>query len=103
MALTTQILSRNGTIDPRELEHLCRMPRAAAPPPLSDDLARWMSEGQWAALAPLAQLPAFAALHKDLEKSCDDWERWAASEAPEATPMPGVCVAGWRLQWGGFR
>lgn len=48
-----------------------------------------MSEAQWAALVPLAQLPAFAGLPKDFEKNCDDWERWAGSEAPESTPLPG--------------
>lgn len=26
---------------------------------------------------------------QDVEKSCEDWQRWAESEAPEATPMPG--------------
>lgn len=66
-----------------------RWPRAAPVPPLSDELARWMSEAQWAALVPLAQLPAFAGLPKDFEKNCDDWERWAGSEAPESTPLPG--------------
>ena len=80
---------QDGTIDAKEFEHLCRWPRSPTPPPLSDDLARWMGEAQWAALVPLAQLPAFAALLKDVEKNGDDWERWAASEAPESAPMPG--------------
>lgn len=66
-----------------------RWPRATSAPPLSDELARWMSEAQWAAVVSLAQLPAFSGLAKDLEKSCDDWERWAGSEAPERMQMPG--------------
>jgi dynein heavy chain len=56
---------------------------------MSEDLSRWMTEAQWAALVPLAQLPAFSGLLKDVEKSCEEWERWAAGEAPEAAPMPG--------------
>ncbi|EFN60095.1 hypothetical protein CHLNCDRAFT_133411 [Chlorella variabilis] len=88
--LTTQILLKNGTIDGKELEHLCRWPRAATPPPMSEELSQWMSEGQWAALAPLAQqLPAFGGLLKDLEKNGEEWEKWAAGDAPESVPMPG--------------
>lgn len=26
---------------------------------------------------------------QDVEKSADDWQRWAEAEAPESTPMPG--------------
>ena len=81
---------QSGAVDARELEHLCRWPRAAAPPALSDELAHWVGEAQWAALAALAQLPVFGGLLKDLEKSGEEWEKWAASEAPEAAPLPGA-------------
>ncbi|KAI3429649.1 hypothetical protein D9Q98_005734 [Chlorella vulgaris] len=87
--LTTQILLKSGSIDARELEHLCRWPRAAAPPPPSDELGQWMSEASMAALAPLAQLPAFGGLLKDLEKRADEWGQWAAGDSPETDPMPG--------------
>lgn len=137
--------AQSGTIDPRELEHLLRWPRAAAPPPMSDELQAWMGEAQWAGLASLAQLSTFAGLVKvrgrgggvcigsvgqmaygqpwlwthcswslpvngclcrhhpilqDVEKSCEDWQRWAESEAPEATPMPGEgCGVHLRRRW----
>lgn len=78
---------------------MCRWPRAAAPPPMSDDLARWLGEGQWAALVSLSQqLPAFSGLAKDLEKSGDEWEKWAAGEAAEHAPLPGG--SWWGCWWG---
>lgn len=80
-------------MDARELDHLCRWPRTTSTMPLGDDLARWVTEAQWAALVPLAQLPAFAGLLRDLEKSCDDWEKWAAGDAPESAFMPGEAAA----------
>jgi hypothetical protein len=59
---------------------------------MSEELAGWLSEGQWAALVPLAQqLPAFAGLLKDLERNGDDWCQWVA--APEDEPMPGALAA----------
>ena len=41
-------------------------PASAAPPPITDELSRWMSEAQWAAVDALASsgLPGFASLSK---------------------------------------
>lgn len=36
----------------------------------------------------LMRLP-HAVLAQDVEKSADDWQRWAEAEAPESAPMPG--------------
>jgi hypothetical protein len=66
--LTFSILSKAGAIDAAEYEALCKGSRSAAPPPITDDLSRWMSEGQWAGLDALAALQPFAALPKDMEK-----------------------------------
>lgn len=55
--LAFQVLLRAGRIDPVEYEALVRGGRSAAPPAISDDLSRWMSEAQWAAVDALAAVP----------------------------------------------
>lgn len=60
-------------IDPSEYEALVKAMRNPSPPPITDDLSRWMSEGQWSALEVLTTLPCFAHLAKDMEKNSDDW------------------------------
>eukprot|EP00879_Flechtneria_rotunda_P021343 GHRR01022494.1.p1 GENE.GHRR01022494.1~~GHRR01022494.1.p1 ORF type:complete len:925 (+),score=321.59 GHRR01022494.1:1101-3875(+) len=87
--LTFQILLRSGRIDSVEYDALCKGARSAQPPPITDDLSRWMSEGQWAAVDALTTVPGFGSLAKDLEKSSDDWLNWCNNEAPERVAMPG--------------
>lgn len=55
--LTFQILLRSGKVDAAEYDALCRGARSAAPPPITDDLSRWMSEGQWSAVDALTTVP----------------------------------------------
>jgi dynein heavy chain len=55
--LTFQILLRGGKVDPQEYEALCKGARSPAPPLITDDLSRWMNEGQWAAVDALAAVP----------------------------------------------
>eukprot|EP00983_Pelagomonas_calceolata_P100995 1158640-Pelagomonas_calceolata.AAC.9 len=60
-------------IDASEYEALCKAMRNPNPPPITDDLSRWMSESQWSALDVLTTLPSFTNLAKDMEKNSDDW------------------------------
>ncbi|KAI8464229.1 MAG: flagellar alpha dynein [Monoraphidium minutum] len=78
-------------IDAAEYDALCKGARSPAPPPITDDLSRWMTEGQWAAVDALAGsgVPGFASLAKDLEKASEEWSGWCLTEAPERAPMPG--------------
>eukprot|EP00882_Tetradesmus_deserticola_P031602 GHRQ01035743.1.p1 GENE.GHRQ01035743.1~~GHRQ01035743.1.p1 ORF type:complete len:128 (-),score=55.55 GHRQ01035743.1:242-625(-) len=55
--LSFQILLRGGKVDPQEYEALCKGARSPAPPLITDDLSRWMIEGQWAAVDALAAVP----------------------------------------------
>lgn len=55
--LTFQILLREGKVDVAEYEALCKGARSTAPLPITDDLSRWMIEGQWAAVDALAGVP----------------------------------------------
>jgi dynein heavy chain len=71
--LTFTILLRSQAIDSTEYEALCRGLRNPSPPPITDDLSRWMSESQWASLDVLTAMPAYASLAKDMEKNSDDW------------------------------
>ncbi|KIY98975.1 dynein heavy chain, partial [Monoraphidium neglectum] len=89
--LTFNIGLRNGTIDAAEYEALCKGARSTSPPPITDELSRWMTEGQWAAVDALATsgVPGFASLTKDLEKASEEWSAWCLSEAPERALMPG--------------
>eukprot|EP00878_Enallax_costatus_P012531 GHUV01013087.1.p1 GENE.GHUV01013087.1~~GHUV01013087.1.p1 ORF type:complete len:2750 (+),score=1040.15 GHUV01013087.1:633-8882(+) len=87
--LTFQIMLREGKIDAAEYDALCKGARSPAPPPITDDLSRWMNEGQWAAVDALAAVPGFGSLSKDLEKNSDEWYNWSNNEAPERATMPG--------------
>ena len=40
-----------------EYEALCKGTRNLTPPPITDELSRWVNETQWSALQPLTQLP----------------------------------------------
>ncbi len=68
---------------------MCKGLKNPTPPPITDDLSRWMNEAQWAALDVLTTLPTFANLAKDMEKSSDDWYNWCMNEASERVTMPG--------------
>lgn len=39
-----------------EYEALCKGTRNLTPPPITDELSRWVNETQWSALQPLTQL-----------------------------------------------
>ena len=88
--LTFRILLRDGMIDPAEYASLTAGKKTAAPPPAPNDLSRWISEGQWAALDALCStVPAFGSFAKEMEKGSDDWEKWCGHAAPETAKMPG--------------
>lgn len=55
--LTFQILLRSNRVEPAEYEALCKGAKSSAPPPITDDLSRWMNEGQWAAVDALSAVP----------------------------------------------
>lgn len=74
--LTFNILLREGTIEVAEYEALCKGARSSQPPPITDDLSRWMTESQWAAVDALASVQGFGSLAKDLEKNSDEWFNW---------------------------
>jgi hypothetical protein len=40
-----------------DFDALCKSIRATSLPQITDDLSRWMTEAQWAALTPLQSLP----------------------------------------------
>ena len=44
-------------IGAEEYEALCKGTRNLTPPPITDELSRWVNETQWSALQPLTQIP----------------------------------------------
>ena len=44
-------------IGAEEYEALCKGIRNFTPPPITDELSRWVNETQWSALQPLTQIP----------------------------------------------
>ena len=68
---------------------MCKGLKNPTPPPITDDLSRWMNESQWSSLDILTTLPSFTNLAKDMEKSSDDWYNWCMNEAAERVHMPG--------------
>lgn len=87
--LTFTVLLRSQAIDSSEYEAMCKGLKNPNPPPITDDLSRWMTDSQWAALDVLTTLPSFANLAKDMEKNSDDWFNWCMDEAAERRSMPG--------------
>ena len=71
--LTFTVLLRSQAIDSSEYEAMCKGLKNPNPPPITDDLSRWMTDSQWSALDVLTTLPSFANLAKDMEKNSDDW------------------------------
>lgn len=51
--LTFTILLRQGKIDQADYQALCKGAKSPNPPPITDDLSRWMNDVQWAALDAL--------------------------------------------------
>uniref|UniRef100_A0A061RCW1 Flagellar alpha dynein n=1 Tax=Tetraselmis sp. GSL018 TaxID=582737 RepID=A0A061RCW1_9CHLO len=87
--LTFQLQLRSNEIDAQEYDTLCKGIKTPNPPPITDDLSRWMNEAQWSALTPLTALPVFASLPKDMEKNSDEWQAWNAIDQVERSKMPG--------------
>lgn len=87
--LTFQLQLRSGEIEREEYDALCKGMKNPNPPPITDDLSRWVSEAQWSALNPLTALATFASLPKDMEKNSDDWQNWNSIEQVERAKMPG--------------
>ena len=44
-------------IGAEEYDALCKGIRNLTPPPITDELSRWVNETQWSALQPLTQIP----------------------------------------------
>ena len=87
--LTFSILLKDGKLNATEYNGLVNGLRPAAPPPISDDLDKWMSEAQWVALQGLETLPAFKGLSRDMEKAGEEWQEWGIHELAETEPLPG--------------
>lgn len=87
--LTLNIFLRDGSIDPEEYGALCGELKTPAPPPITDDLSRWMTESQWASLDALTTVKSFGTLAKEMEKASDDWYSWNSNEKAETSKLPG--------------
>ena len=87
--LTFSILLKDGKLRPEEYSGLINGLRVPTPPPISDDLDKWMTEAQWVALVGLETLGAFKGLSRDMEKAGEEWSEWGMHERCETEPLPG--------------
>ena len=55
--LSSALFAQEQRIGVEEYEALCKGTRNLTPPPITDELSRWVNETQWSALQPLTQLP----------------------------------------------
>ena len=55
--LSSPLFAQEQRIGVEEYEALCKGTRNLTPPPITDELSRWVNETQWSALQPLTQLP----------------------------------------------
>lgn len=58
--LSSALFAQEQRIGVEEYEALCKGTRNLTPPPITDELSRWVNETQWSALQPLTQLPVRA-------------------------------------------
>ncbi len=58
--LSSPLFAQEQRIGVEEYEALCKGTRNLTPPPITDELSRWVNETQWSALQPLTQLPVRA-------------------------------------------
>lgn len=58
--LSSPLVAQEQRIGVEEYEALCKGTRNLTPPPITDELSRWVNETQWSALQPLTQLPVRA-------------------------------------------
>jgi dynein heavy chain len=86
--LTFKILAKSGQLDERELEFLIQGKRAAAPAPMGERLAQFITEANWASVQALMELPAFSALGEDMQKFAPGWEKWCSEEKAEVAELP---------------
>ena len=54
---SSPLFAQEQRIGVEEYEALCKGTRNLTPPPITDELSRWVNETQWSALQPLTQLP----------------------------------------------
>ena len=87
--LTFSILLKDGKLSTAEYNGLLNGLSVPAPPPISDDLDKWMTEAQWVALQGLETLAAFKGLSRDMEKMGEEWQEWGMHELAETQPLPG--------------
>ena len=97
--LTFSILLKDGKLRPDEYSGLINGLRVPVPPPISDDLDKWMSEAQWVALQGLETLGAFKGLSRDMEKAGEEWQEWGMHERCETEPLPGE----WNMKLSDFQ
>jgi len=87
--LTFSILLKDNKLVMDEYNGLLTGMRAAKAPPMSDELAYWMSEAQWVFLQGLEEMPAFKGIGRDMEKRSEEWMTWGMHELAETQPLPG--------------
>ena len=60
------VVLQEQRIGVEEYEALCKGTRNLTPPPITDELSRWVNETQWSALQPLTQLQVSIAVFYQL-------------------------------------
>jgi len=84
-----KVLSKQGMLDPKELDYLIQNKRSTTAPPLSGELAVWMSENAWLTAHGLQDLQPLSKLCADLEANAKAWQQWSDESQPERADMPG--------------
>ena len=88
--VTIKILLKDGNLVPDQVAFLLQNPRHPRPPPMTPEVASWLSEPAWAACFALKEgLPLFSKLCEDIEANWKKWKNWSNETMPETVDIPG--------------
>ena len=86
--LTLRINVRKGLINPNEVNALVKKEVALEPPPMPDNLAKFLLEATWPAVIGLQTIKTFENLSSAMESEALQWKKWYGEEKPEIAELP---------------
>jgi dynein heavy chain len=88
--LTIKVLLKAGTLPESEVAFLIGNEKATHPPPMTNEVAGWLTESAWSAVVQLKEsVPEFGKLKEDLEQNWKKWKQWNNESNPEVADLPG--------------
>jgi dynein heavy chain len=92
--LTFAVMEGEGQLNSRLLEALLQSKAHPEPPAMSDEVAQWLPEPQWARVKGVEDMCSdfvrqFENLGENISGDADEWNEWYNHAEPETRAMPG--------------